>query len=265
MLLLLELNLVEVILKKVIPFIFSAGYGSRLSPLTDKTPKPLLEIVNNKTFLDLNLEILKRYGFSKVLINYSYGKEKFDKLVNRHKEIEISLLEESSGIGHYNALLKNSSIIEEYDSILLLNGDTVVDFEFTEFIRDFNGSSDYMHIVGDLDYDQPKSLIVSKESRVLGFKGKTKDFYYDGNKVEGNPKLVNSLGVSVINWKRICNANIEVEAFKGFYGVQDMLHSIYKSYGLYAKIINKYKPLKYLSVNTMKELEEIRTLLRLEI
>jgi UDP-N-acetylglucosamine diphosphorylase / glucose-1-phosphate thymidylyltransferase / UDP-N-acetylgalactosamine diphosphorylase / glucosamine-1-phosphate N-acetyltransferase / galactosamine-1-phosphate N-acetyltransferase len=41
---------------QTIGIIFAAGRGSRLSPLTDKTPKPLMKIQNKKTLLEINLE-----------------------------------------------------------------------------------------------------------------------------------------------------------------------------------------------------------------
>jgi UDP-N-acetylglucosamine diphosphorylase / glucose-1-phosphate thymidylyltransferase / UDP-N-acetylgalactosamine diphosphorylase / glucosamine-1-phosphate N-acetyltransferase / galactosamine-1-phosphate N-acetyltransferase len=41
---------------QTVGIIFAAGRGSRLSPLTDKTPKPLMKIQNKKTLLEINLE-----------------------------------------------------------------------------------------------------------------------------------------------------------------------------------------------------------------
>ena len=38
--------------------IFSAGFGTRMSPITDKTPKPLVT-VGNKTLLDHTINLAK--------------------------------------------------------------------------------------------------------------------------------------------------------------------------------------------------------------
>ncbi len=48
--------------------IFAAGYGTRLRPLTDTVPKPLIEI-NGKTMLQRTLEMLSAVGADDFLIN----------------------------------------------------------------------------------------------------------------------------------------------------------------------------------------------------
>ena len=48
--------------------IFAAGYGTRLRPLTDTIPKPLIE-VNGKTMLQRTLEMLSAVGVDDFLIN----------------------------------------------------------------------------------------------------------------------------------------------------------------------------------------------------
>lgn len=52
-------------------FVFAAGKGERMRPLTDRTPKPLLT-VNGKALIDYHLEKLAAAGFSQVMINLSY-------------------------------------------------------------------------------------------------------------------------------------------------------------------------------------------------
>ena len=51
--------------------ILAAGYGRRLLPLTEVTPKPLLE-VNGKSLIQRNIEILIDSGFDEFVINISY-------------------------------------------------------------------------------------------------------------------------------------------------------------------------------------------------
>ncbi|MEM9532446.1 MAG: N-acetylmuramate alpha-1-phosphate uridylyltransferase MurU [Pseudomonadota bacterium] len=52
-------------------FILAAGYGKRLAPLTDHTPKPLLR-VGDKTLLERHLEALATAGFADVVINVAH-------------------------------------------------------------------------------------------------------------------------------------------------------------------------------------------------
>ena len=51
--------------------LLAAGLGERLRPITDKIPKPLLEIAG-KPLIDYHLENLKSAGFNEIVINISY-------------------------------------------------------------------------------------------------------------------------------------------------------------------------------------------------
>ena len=51
--------------------LLAAGLGERLRPITDKIPKPLLEIAG-KPLIDYHLENLKSAGFKEIVINISY-------------------------------------------------------------------------------------------------------------------------------------------------------------------------------------------------
>ena len=51
--------------------ILCAGYGKRLLPLTNNTPKPLLEI-KNKNLLDNTIEFIKSIGITRIKINTFY-------------------------------------------------------------------------------------------------------------------------------------------------------------------------------------------------
>ncbi|MEO6075200.1 MAG: sugar phosphate nucleotidyltransferase, partial [Dokdonella sp.] len=57
--------------------IFAAGRGERLRPLTDKTPKPLIE-VGRKPLIVWHLEKLAAAGVRDVVINTSHLAEQFE-------------------------------------------------------------------------------------------------------------------------------------------------------------------------------------------
>ena len=48
--------------------ILAAGYGTRLRPYTDHTPKPLFSIAG-RPLLDVTIDKLQRAGFRSVIIN----------------------------------------------------------------------------------------------------------------------------------------------------------------------------------------------------
>jgi NDP-sugar pyrophosphorylase family protein len=52
-------------------FLLAAGLGTRLRPLTEHTPKPLIEILDD-TLLGYNLKLLSRVGVKKIVVNTHY-------------------------------------------------------------------------------------------------------------------------------------------------------------------------------------------------
>lgn len=66
--------------------ILAAGRGSRLAPLTDATPKPLVE-VGGRSFLVTILHALKSAGISSITIVRGYCAAAFDGLAKAHPDI----------------------------------------------------------------------------------------------------------------------------------------------------------------------------------
>ena len=51
-------------------FILAAGYGKRLLPLTENSPKPLLK-VGDTSLIERNIEHILNSGISEIVINIS--------------------------------------------------------------------------------------------------------------------------------------------------------------------------------------------------
>lgn len=118
--------------------ILAAGRGERLRPLTDVTPKPLLE-VQAKPLIVHHLEALSMAGFSEVVINLSWlGKQIRDLLGNgaafdlsiEYSE-EVEALETAGGIQQALPLLGerfvvvNADIFTDYDFARLMQIDSI--------------------------------------------------------------------------------------------------------------------------------------------
>ncbi len=52
--------------------ILAAGLGKRMSPLTLKTPKPLLKI-GNKNLLERSINLLENHGVEQIIINVHHS------------------------------------------------------------------------------------------------------------------------------------------------------------------------------------------------
>ena len=126
--------------------ILAAGLGTRMRPLTNHTPKPLLE-VGGKPLIVWHIEQLKEAGFTEIVINVSYlGQQIIDYLgdgstfgVSLHfsDEQEEGALETAGGIVKALPLLS--------ETFLVVNGDVWTDYTYA---KKFKLSSDILaHLV----------------------------------------------------------------------------------------------------------------------
>lgn len=110
--------------------ILVGGLGSRLGPLTENTPKPMLPI-REVPFLDRMLQNLYENHISKVILAVGYKKEVvetyFSKTRNNIPKLKYSI--ESSPLGTGGAILKSLSQVE-VEHVFVLNGDSYLDVDF---------------------------------------------------------------------------------------------------------------------------------------
>lgn len=112
--------------------IFAAGRGERMRPLSDVTPKPLLEVAG-KPLIVHHLERLAAAGVHYVVINTSHLAEQFPATLGdgsrwgvriRYAYEGTTALETGGGMLHAMPLIG-------MEPFIALNGDTFTDFDFT--------------------------------------------------------------------------------------------------------------------------------------
>lgn len=72
--------------------ILAAGFGTRMRPLTLKTPKPLIKI-GKKNLLERSINLLESYGVKQIIINVHYLADQIEKFIsslNSSAKITIS-------------------------------------------------------------------------------------------------------------------------------------------------------------------------------
>ena len=118
--------------------ILAAGLGTRMRPLTDHTPKPMLKVAG-KPLLEHQLERLFAAGIKRIVINTSYLAEQIEDFILSHKwpaEITLSYepepLETAGGL--QQALRQDRLSADE--PILLVNGDIWCDYNLSQLIKD---------------------------------------------------------------------------------------------------------------------------------
>ncbi|MCP4994606.1 MAG: nucleotidyltransferase family protein [Gammaproteobacteria bacterium] len=113
--------------------ILAAGRGERMRPLTDDTPKPLLEIAG-KPLIQYHIEALAHAGFNHLVINHAHLGEQIAAFVGDGSRwgLRITLSPEPPGAletggGIFNALQWLGDA-----PFLVVNGDTWCDIDYSE-------------------------------------------------------------------------------------------------------------------------------------
>ncbi|WP_127717810.1 nucleotidyltransferase family protein [Halobacteriovorax sp. HLS] len=114
--------------------IMAGGLGSRLKPLTDLTPKPMLK-VGGKPILENIIAGCIDQGFKKFSISVNYKKEIIkDYFGDGAKwDVEIDYLEEDKKLGTAGALSLLSPSIDK--PIIVMNGDILTKVDFNKVLN----------------------------------------------------------------------------------------------------------------------------------
>ncbi len=121
-------------LKSFLPLtavIMAGGFGNRLRPLTQNTPKPMLKI-GDFPILEINIKRLVQYGIRDIFICVNYLKEQImDYFQDGSKwGCHIHYIEENQPLGTIGALSLIQKI--QHQHILLFNADLLSNIDFED-------------------------------------------------------------------------------------------------------------------------------------
>ena len=115
--------------------ILAAGRGERMRPLTDHTPKPLLD-VGGKKLIEWHLEVLARAGVREVVVNTAWLEEQFPAVLGDGSRYGVHITYSFEGRDHGGALETAGGIAKALpllgDAFWVVSGDVFVpDFAFS--------------------------------------------------------------------------------------------------------------------------------------
>ena len=114
--------------------ILGAGFGKRLSPITDKIPKPLVEI-GNETILENTIKLVKKLDLKKILINAHYKRDQLKNFIEKKNfDIDIELFDEVPEILDTGGGISNMVMSNENEYFLSLSPDTLWNENYIEEI-----------------------------------------------------------------------------------------------------------------------------------
>jgi NDP-sugar pyrophosphorylase family protein len=114
--------------------ILAAGLGTRLRPLTNHLPKPLLPLAG-RPLIHYNLLLLKKFGITEVIINLHYQAGKLREALGNGSGLgmQIRYSEEPEILGTGGGLKKVSQFFTDR-SFILMNGDILVDLNLDKVV-----------------------------------------------------------------------------------------------------------------------------------
>jgi dTDP-glucose pyrophosphorylase/predicted transcriptional regulator len=113
--------------------LMAGGLGSRLRPLTETTPKPLLPI-GGRPLLEITITNLARQGFGRFLISVNYKANMFRESLadGARLGVVIDYVEESEKLGTAGAL--RLLPVRPTAPILVMNGDILTNFDAQQLL-----------------------------------------------------------------------------------------------------------------------------------
>jgi MurNAc alpha-1-phosphate uridylyltransferase len=103
--------------------VLAAGYGTRLKPLTDRLPKPLVPVAG-KPMIQYALDKLQTYGIEEVVINVSHLKEQLTTWLAGCKNLTIKLSEEDEPLETGGGLKKALPLLGD-EPVFTINSDII--------------------------------------------------------------------------------------------------------------------------------------------
>lgn len=117
-------------------FLLAAGYGLRLRPLTDQTPKCLIKI-GGVPLLGIWLEKLAEAGVTEVLVNTHYRADQVNEYINsRTWPLDIAVQYERELLGSAGTLRRWRFLMEDEEFFLACNADGLTEFPLANLIRE---------------------------------------------------------------------------------------------------------------------------------
>lgn len=210
--------------KKIVAVVLCGGMGSRISEITSKTPKSMISILG-KPIIWYVISLLVKNNIQQIIFPLGYKgnlikkfilknfkKESANfKFVNTGKKTEIN-----------DRIKKISKYLVEYDDFLLINSDTILDFNLRSLIN-FHKKNNFKISLSGVKMKSSWGTIVKKidNNYVKKFTINSKIEVYKIKELKNYDSYRNT-GISLISTKclefinKISNRNFELSLYNKF-------------------------------------------------
>ena len=159
--------------------VMAGGKGTRLYPLTEKLPKPMVNI-NGIPMIEHLISRIKKQGFYKFIICVNYKKEKIMEYLGDGSkfDIQIKYTEELKPLGTAGSLALIPPLTKP---AIVLNADVITDVSFQDIISQNQKSKfDLLIVTKEDKLTVPYGVVETKSKKVLSIKEKPSfDFLFN--------------------------------------------------------------------------------------
>jgi len=170
--------------------VLAAGFGTRLRPLTNSVPKPLLSM-NEKRLIDFPLNLLSKHGITEVIINIHHLGQMIEDYIEdgRKYGLKVSYSKEEKILGTGGGI-KNAEGFFKKEPFVCINSDALVNVDLSEVVKKYfdSGCSSLM-VVKQFGKDDDYGKIDVDENGYIKSIGNVGSFFYTGVQVVGKSLL----------------------------------------------------------------------------
>jgi len=157
-------------------FLLAAGHGTRLHPLTDKTPKCLLPVCG-APMLSIWLDLCHRHGISDVLVNaHAHSGQVRDYLDAHRNGVNVRMVDEPVLLGSAGTVLANRDWVDGERCFWILYADVLTNADLGRMMQ-FHLERGCLATLGGYEVPDPERcgiMQVDAEGVVRGFVEKPK-------------------------------------------------------------------------------------------
>ena len=127
------------ILKPFDSIVLAGGFGSRMAPLTDTLPKPMLPVCGESAFSRI-IKLLRKNDFLSTAVTTMYLPEKVESFREIGNKGRLTFFRETSPVGSAGALGRLKGQVAK--TFLVISGDAVCGFDLGKIRKDFENSNE---------------------------------------------------------------------------------------------------------------------------
>lgn len=148
--------------------LMAGGRGSRLRPLTNEIPKPMLK-VGNKPILEIIMDLFKGYGFNNFIISINYLADMVEGYFGDGSDfgVNIQYFRESKGLGTVGCIRYLKRCLT--DPFFVMNGDLLTKLDVESMLRHhINNKFDLTIGVKKYQYTLPYGVVNTEGGKITG-------------------------------------------------------------------------------------------------